>query len=256
MRAPLWVDTDLALGAARGDVDDGFALAAVVLAGAEILGVSAVSGNTDAATAYGCARDLLDVLGAGCPVVPEADAPAALAALPAGASVLAIGPPGNLLRAAALDPGWPARVEVRVVGRVRSRLRHPLLPLFDLNLGGREARRLWSAPFSRLSVFPLDVVRRLRLDGRDLERLRGLGPAGEYLARHSRRWLARAPLRYLARSFPAWDLVAALDAVGRLPGARFDRRLGRSGLAGFDVAGARAAFFALPWPAASPAERR
>ena len=243
MPAGLWVDTDLALGAARGDVDDGFALAAVVRAAPErLLGVSAVGGNTDAATAHECARRLLEELGADCARVSEAEAPAALAALPAGSSVLAIGPPANLIRAARLDAGFPARVGVRVVGRVQRRWRHPLLPLFDLNLRGEAGRVFWSLAFRERHVFPLDVVRRLRIDAGDLDRLAGAGRAGAYLARHSRRWLSRAPLRYLSRSFPAWDLVAALDAVGRLPGARWTRD---GVLTGFDVAGARRAFFEL-----------
>lgn len=245
MTRKIWVDTDVALGAPRGDVDDGFALAAVALAareGAAVLeGVSVVSGNTQGTTAFQAARALLEVLGVSCPLVPEADAPRALTALEPGTSILAIGPLTNLFRAAALTPSFPERVEVRVVGGVRNRLRHPLLPLFDLNFRG--GRAFWSLPFRRRLVFPLDVVRRLRFGPRDLERIGACGPLGEYLSRHSRRWLVRAPLRYLSRSFPVWDLVAALEAVARLPGAVIDPK--RSELAAFDPEGARRAFFAL-----------
>jgi inosine-uridine nucleoside N-ribohydrolase len=239
----LWVDTDLALGAARGDVDDGLALAAVVRAAPErLLGVSAVTGNTDGATAHDCIGRLLEALGSACPRSGETDAPAALVALPAGTSVLAIGPPTNLIAAARLDAGFPARVGVRVVGGVHRRWRHPLLPLFDLNLRGAAGRRFRELGFRERRMFPLDVVRRLRIDADDLDRLAGTGPAGEYLARHSRRWLARAPLRYLRRSFPAWDLVAALDAVDRLPGAT---ATSAGVVTGFEVETARRRFFAL-----------
>ena len=245
MPPKIWVDTDIALGAPRGDVDDGFALAAVALAareGAAVLaGVSVVSGNTEGNTAFEAARRLLESLGASCPLVSEADAPQALAGLPPGTSILAIGPPTNLVRAAGRAPSFPSRVDVRVVGRVRNRFRHPLLPLFDLNL--RAAGLFWSLPFRRRLVFPLDVVRRLRFGPRDLARVAACGLLGGYLARHSDRWLARAPFRYLSRSFPVWDLVPALDAVSRLPGAVFDPE--RSELAGFDAEGARRAFFAL-----------
>jgi inosine-uridine nucleoside N-ribohydrolase len=239
----LWVDTDLALGAARGDVDDGLALAAVVRAAPErLLGVSAVTGNTDAATAHRCIDRLLEVLGFDGPRVVEAEAPAALAALPRGTSLLAIGPPTNLNAAARLDAGFPGRVEVRVVGEVHRRWRHPLLGLFDLNLRGEAGRRFGQLGFRERRVFPLDVVRRLRIDAADLDRLAAAGPAGAYLARHSRRWLARAPVRYLSRSFPAWDLVAALDAVGRLQGTT----LSPAGVVtGFDVTAARRGFFEL-----------
>lgn len=240
--AGIWVDTDVALGAARGDVDDGFALAAVARAAPErLLGVSAVSGNTDADTARRCADRLLGLLGAGDACVSETDAPRALAALPACTSVVAIGPPANLVRAAQLDPDFPSRVSVRVVGRVQRPLRHPLLPLFDLNFRGARARPFWRLSFRERRVFPLDVVYGLRFGAADLDRLAVSGPVGEHLARHSRRWLARAPLRYLRASFPAWDLVAALDAVGRLPAAAFEG--GR--LAAFDAATAKRTFFEL-----------
>src|SRR5437773_7361839 len=75
MTRKIWVDTDVALGAPRGDVDDGFALAAVALAdreGAAVLeGVSVVSGNTQGTTAFQAARALLEVLGVSCPLVPR-----------------------------------------------------------------------------------------------------------------------------------------------------------------------------------------
>jgi inosine-uridine nucleoside N-ribohydrolase len=242
--SPLWVDTDIALGSARGDVDDGFALAAIALAaGSRLLGVSAVSGNTDGTTAHTCADRLLRMAGIDCPRVTEGDAPAELARLPPGTSVLAIGPPSNLLRAAEIDPGLPRRIEVRVVGRVRNPIRNPLLPLCDLNFRSRSARPFWRLTFRELRVFPLDVVRRLRFDAADLARLESTA-VGAYLAQHSRRWLTRARRRFLQRSFPVWDLVPALDAVGRLPGAVFEGNPGAA-LAEFDVAAARDAFFRL-----------
>src|SRR5260370_1908983 len=245
MTRKIWVDTDIALGAPRGDVDDGFALAAVALATREgpavLEGVSVVSGNTESATAWGAARGLLETLGVSCPLVAEADAPQALGGLEPGTSILAIGPPTNLVRAAAWDPSFPGRVDVRVVGRVRNRFRHPLLPRFDLNL--RAAGTFWSLRFRRRLVFPLDVVRRLRFGPRDLERIGACGPLGEYLFRHSHRWLVRAPVRYLSLSFPVWDLVPALDAVSLLPVAIIDHE--RSELAAFDAGGALWAFFAL-----------
>ncbi len=245
MTRKIWVDTDIALGAPQGDVDDGFALAAVALAAREgplvLEGVAVVPGNPEAATAFEAARRLLETLGASCPLVSEADAPQALAGLEPGTSILAIGPPTNLVRAAARTPSFPGRVDVRVVGRVRNRFRHPLLPLFDLNL--RVAGAFWSLPFRRRLVFPLDVVRRLRFGPRDLDRIGACGPLGGYLSRQSHRWLVRAPFHYLRRSFPVWDLVPALDAVSRLPGALIDQE--RSELAAFDAEGAHRAFFAL-----------
>jgi hypothetical protein len=49
---------------------------------------------------------------------------------------------------------------------------------------------------------------------------------------------------HLSRSFAAWDLPAALDAVGELPGARWTSS-SPAFLADFDVPAAREAFFRL-----------
>jgi purine nucleosidase len=243
----LWIDTDLALGAPRGDVDDAFALAAVVRAGGgtadwSLAGVSAVAGNTDAATAARCARALLAALDAAVPVIEQAQAAAALAALPTGASLVALGPLTNVAAALSLDPSLPARIDLRVVGGVRHPWRHPVYALSDLNLrrDRAAARAVLAAPLER-RLFPLDVVQALRVQPEDLERLASLEPAGAYVAHHSLRWARRSRVRNLGRGFPAWDLVAALDAVGRLPGARFEG--GR--LASFDAAAAKDAFFGL-----------
>lgn len=231
----VWVDTDIALGASRGDVDDGFALAAVALAeralpeSVRLEGVSVVSGNTDAVTAAGAARRLLDTIGgrfADVSVVAEGDAPRALAALEPNVSVLAIGPPTNLVQAAAIDPGLPSRVDVRAVGTVVDKISNPILPLFDLNfLTDRAASdAFFSLPWRQRRIFPLEVVRRLRFGKATLSVIASTGTVGTYLSAQSRRWLVRAPFRYGRRSFPVWDLVAALDAIGHLPDARFDDR--------------------------------
>src|SRR6476659_3064386 len=58
-RSRVWVDTDVALGARWGDVDDGFALAALLRCpSVEILGISTVFGNTTPEVAARCAREL------------------------------------------------------------------------------------------------------------------------------------------------------------------------------------------------------
>lgn len=231
-RRRIWVDTDIALGGSRGDVDDGFALAAVALAAQrwperyELLGVSAVTGNTASGIALDCARELLDRAGPSCaavPVVPQAQAAAALAGLPPGASLLALGPLSNLLQAARQDPGLPARIEIRAVGTVLKGSRHPWLRYFCLNFRHDRAAAHWffGAAFQSKKIFPLDVVRRLNFGASDLTRIEACGDLGRYLAQHSRRWLRQSWWRYQSPRFPVWDLVAALDAVGLLMDARW-----------------------------------
>lgn len=209
--------------------------------------MSVVAGNTDAASARRAAGALLarspgmEAVG----VVPQEEAPAALAALPAGASLLALGPLSNLARAVELDPQLPARLEVRAVGTVLDRRRHPLLPFFCLNFRHDPAagRAFFRLPFRRRLTFPLDVVQGLRFGAPELRAVAESGPLGAYLAAQSWRWLRWAPLRYLSRRFPVWDLVAALQAVGQLPGATYDAA--GDTLTGFDAQAALAAFLDL-----------
>src|SRR6476661_5886244 len=99
MTVRIWVDTDVALGARRGDVDDGFALAAILAAArrekVELAGVSTVFGNTNAAESQRCARALCETAGVACAVAPGAEEPRrasaaskAIAGLAAGTELL------------------------------------------------------------------------------------------------------------------------------------------------------------------------
>ena len=242
----LWIDTDNALGADRGNVDDGLALAAVLGSPARVLGISAVGGNVDAGSAYEATRALLARLPdrAAMPLLRDADAAAGIAALPAGSSLLALGPLTHVAAAARLDPGLPARCALRVVGTVTAPWRAPLRALRDLNLrrDPGAAREALALPWRRLLVFPLDVVRALRLGRDDLERLeREAGELGAWLARGAERWRRAQRWRQRGGRFRVSDVVAALEAVGELPAARF----AGCRLAGFDAGAARERFHAL-----------
>lgn len=242
-RLAVWVDTDIALGAARGDVDDGLALAFLLRQpGVRVCGISVVAGNTDAVTAARCARDLLGALGVeALPVLEGTAAVQALAGLPPQLRVIALGPLGNL--AAALEqrgpqPAWP----VDCVGGLAQAWPRLWLRFSDLNR--RRDPEAWNFVHGHATVrhCPLDVVRRLRIDRHVLGQLARSGPAGAYLARHAQRWLDSAPWRHGACSFPAWDLVCAMAAVDALPGASWSAD-GRQ-LRGFDPRAALACFMA------------
>jgi inosine-uridine nucleoside N-ribohydrolase len=231
----IWIDTDCALGAPRGDVDDGFALAAVALdGGAELLGVSSVFGNTSAARAAGCARRLLERVGCRAQVVEGAAragqvtaAAEAIAALPAGTELLALGPLTNLHQALLRDPDLAHRITLRAVGgNLATFGRWPPLWPFEFNLAkdAPAARAVMAQPELERRLFPLDACRRLRVGARGLARLAGRGDVGSFLAARSLRWLLRSPLRYGRLAFPLWDLVPALELTGRLAGARFEPR--------------------------------
>ncbi len=227
----VWVDTDIALGADRGDVDDGFALAALAAAHrkgtVELLGISTVFGNTTAACSEDCARELLRRAGVDVPVVRGAeragDGSSASEAITAFGGnnmyIVALGPLTNLAAACRRDGELPARATLRVVGgNLSSRGFLPPLWPFEFNLArDREgARRVLSLSWKQLTLFPLDVVRRLTIGATKLQELERVSALSGYLAQQSGRWLERARWRHLARSFPLWDVPAALDAAGLL----------------------------------------
>jgi len=245
-RPRIWIDTDIALGASRGDVDDGFALAALAAAHrqgrVELLGVSTVFGNATAAISQGCARELLRRAGAEVSVVRGAEragesTPAAERIVEATGNnieIVALGPLTNLAAACRRDPELAGRASLRAVGgNLSSRGFLPPLWPFEFNLARdrKGARFALSLPWRRVTLFPLDVVRRLTVGAEELDELGKISDLGNHLAEQSRRWLRRARWRHLGRRFPLWDLPAALDATRLLdssiearplaPGARW-----------------------------------
>lgn len=223
-RAPIvWVDTDVALGAPRGDVDDGFALAFLLAAArvglVELAGISTVDGNTSAERAEECARALSETARWTGRVVRGADP--GLARLPAGARIVALGPLGNVDAAIRLDPGLAERVSLSVVGGNLSSagVLPPLWP-YDFNLARDRAAaaRVLAAPWREIVLFPLDVVRSLWADRVRLEEVRRTGALGALVSEGSLRWIRRARRLRGSSSFPVFDLPAALHAAGALPG--------------------------------------
>lgn len=238
MPVRVWVDTDVALGARRGDVDDGFALAALLGAArgglCEIAGLSTVFGNTTAVEAQMCARRICDKAGVPLPIALGAEEPGrgsaasdAIAELEAGAELLCLGPLTNVAEACRKDRSLPPRLSLRVVGgNLSSRgFLRPVWPFeFNFARDRAAARAVLGESWRSLTVYPLDVARELRCDAARLERVGLVSPLGTHIVEGSRRWLQRARWRYLGRSFPVWDLVPALDAVGILAGRRHERR--------------------------------
>lgn len=248
----LWIDTDLALGAPRGDVDDGFALAAIFRHAVkspesiELLGISCVAGNVDSDTVEAATRALVerypDTPIADSPIVGADDAAEAMLGIEGELTVLALGPPTHLVEAAIADPTWPERVEARAVGTLLTDDWNPLLSRFCLNFrrDPDASKAFFKLPFRRRVLYPIDVLWPFRFGGADLDRIAAQGAIGTYLAAASRRWLRQAPFRYLRRSFPVWDLVAALDTIGALEDAHHrETKPGRIVLASFDQASTR-----------------
>lgn len=199
----LYVDTDNAMGSYFGDVDDAFAIAALLLSGAPLEGVSACAGNTSAEKAQRNTLQILEKIDAQRLMLPAGT-------LPPGNSTLEILALGPLTSIANLLETQRSRIQaVWTVGsNFSSRGRWPPYWPHEFNF-------TWDKPATekvlsaglRLKIIPLNQARQLRADRSRLNRLRG--PLGEYLRQNSKRWVIRN--YFLGRSsFAVWDLVAAM----------------------------------------------
>jgi len=210
-----YVDTDNALGGARGDVDDGFALVALLLAGAPLLGIGAVAGNTSAENAFKNTKKLASLCQWSGVVVDEKEVVSFLATQKSCFSILSLGPLTNIARALDEIPGIEERVERIVVvgGNTASYGRWPpFFPFeYNLTLDKQAFVRVFTSSIP-IDVVPLNVACRLRMDKYLLGSLHG--EIGAYLATSSYRWLKRSRLLWWRSSVAVWDLVAALYVCG------------------------------------------
>src|SRR5260370_5272722 len=198
----IFIDTDNAMGSPSGDVDDAFAIAALVRSGIAIAAIASVAGNTPEPRAFENNRRLGEVLGWRGPLLRGgAEARAALAMF--DGRVAALGPLTNVTAATR------AR-EIAIVGaNTSSRGRWPPRWPHEFNLTKDVSATLElfrsDVP---LTIFPLDVARELWVTRRDLDAIRG--PLGEYLRAGAVRWFRRLWRVKFTRRLPNYDLAAAL----------------------------------------------
>jgi inosine-uridine nucleoside N-ribohydrolase len=214
---PLFVDSDNALGSRRGDVDDAFALAALLSSDEQVLGLASVAGNAPEPEAFRNNRTLAELCGYAGPCLRGSEVPALeiwTAAEPC--RWLALGPlthvAASLAAARRNGRSLPVAEVVLVGANASSRGRFPPIWPHEFNLTkDRAATEAVFASELPLTLVPLDVARRLRLGP---ERLRQIeGPLGEHLRRHSRRWLRRSFWLHGPGGFPCFDLVAAMAVL-------------------------------------------
>lgn len=214
---PFYIDSDNALGSPSGDVDDAFAIAAMLRSGLDVRAIGSVAGNTSepraAANNERIAR-LCQFEGA---LVRPAGGGVSRFLESAGDSltIAALGPLTNIAAAIREDPKLSGRIrEVVIVGgNATSQGRWPPLWPHEFNLT-RDKAATFTIFRSELplTVLPLDVARQLRASP---ERLRELAesPLSDFLRRGSNRWLWRARILKFAGSFPVWDLAAAMYLI-------------------------------------------
>ena len=217
---PLFIDTDNALGSPFGDVDDAFAVAALLKSNVSVLGLSSVFGNTFEPWAHQNNDTLAGVCGfkgkiyrgASQSWSKESEISTQLAAQETPVRVLAIGPLTNISIALKQSPKQlPLIKELVIVGTNLSR-RLPAFRFFDFNQSkDPKATRLIFDSTLPLTCVPCDVARHLRASAEDVARLKG--SIGCYLAKGTRRWFLRARLLKRMETVPVWDLAAAIYLI-------------------------------------------
>ncbi|MGK2859067.1 MAG: nucleoside hydrolase [Thermoanaerobaculia bacterium] len=221
---PVYIDSDNAIAARSGDVDDGFAVAALLRSTVQVAAIGAVAGNTSARNAMEGNREIARRAGFSGPLLRgseggergPSEAARWLAETTGSVRIAALGPLTNVADALRLDPGLDSRIEelVLVGGNMGSIGRWPPIWPWEFNLWkARDAARVVFESRVPLTIVPLDVAKRLMVRGRELDALRG--EIGGFLRNRSRRWLWRARLLKWRDAFPVWDLVAAMALVDR-----------------------------------------
>ena len=201
----IFVDSDNAMGSTRGDVDDAFALAALLAARAPVAAISACAGNTSEESAHHNNLRIARRFGWPGPVLRGREAKETLPTF--RGRVLALGPLTNVAGAG------QAKEIIVVGGNATSRGRWPPFWPYEFNLTkDRMAALAVFALDVPLTVFPLDVTRQLTIAEADLDGLPG--DAGDYLRRESRRWFVHLRRLRLTKRFPVYDLAASLYILG------------------------------------------
>ncbi len=206
----LLIDTDNAAGSPRGDVDDAFAVAALLRGGLPVAALASVAGNTSEARADRNNRTLGPLCGFAGPYLRGVEVGERIdrAELWRRGPVrfVALGPLTNL--AALLGRGAGISEAVLVGGNLTSRGRFPPWWPHEFNLTkDPAATRAVFASELPLTVVPLDVARRLRAGPAELRALQG--ELGDFLRRCAVRWSRRSLLVRGSRRFPVFDLAAA-----------------------------------------------
>lgn len=218
-----FIDADNAMGSPSGDVDDGFAVAAVLLSGQPVAALASVRGNTSESRAAQNNHRLARLCHYPGPLLrgtsnvhEPGEAPRFVIEQGPPLRFVAFGPLTNLAAAILADPGRAAdRVhEVVIVGSNASSFgRWPPFWPHEFNLTkDRLATRIVFESGLPLTFAPLDLLKEMKVSKRDLQQLGG--DVGTYLREQSNRWFLRARLLKFSPTFPVWDLVAAMYALG------------------------------------------
>lgn len=234
----VWVDTDLAIGAAdrRGgvaDVDDGYALLHLMRSSeVDIQGISTVFGNTFIDKAYAIAAEMTQRFGGGkaIPIFAGAAGPLApqqIAHTPATQGlaqklrettmvIMAIGPLTNIANLLLLEPSLAQQIEsvVCVAGRrsVQQAFKvgpdhEPPFPDLNFELDVLAFQILLQYEVN-IVLLPFEISHKTWITEGDLDILARGDEAAQFLATHSRPWLQQwAP--FGVKAFNPFDVLAS-----------------------------------------------
>lgn len=217
---PIFIDSDNALGSPFGDIDDGFALAALMKSQIPIIKISTIFGNTSEPLAYRNTQQLAKICGFKGAVIRgaatrwahDSEAARELASYGSPLRILALGPMTNIALALNRNSGLPNPIQELVFLGTNFSVPLPAWRFFDFNQ--------WKDPKSFRTVFdskikltfiPCNIARRLRITRYALNEIPG--ELGVYLRLNSTRWFRRARFLKRTQSVPVWDLVAALYMI-------------------------------------------
>ena len=217
---PLFIDSDNALGSPSGDIDDAFAVAALLKSGTPIEALSGIFGNSSEPRAYENHKTLATLCEFNGKILRGAqnrrsgptEASRYLAALDHKVRLVAIGPMTNVALALRERESLAEELtEVIFVGTNYS-IPLPAFRFFDFNQWNDPgAMRVVFDSKTPLTCVPCNVARRLRLSDKELRFLPGV--LGEHFRKHSARWFTRARFLKGSTTVPIWDLVAAIYAL-------------------------------------------
>ena len=225
----VWIDTDPAIGVPGSDVDDGLALVqAFHSPELEVLGVSAVFGNTTLDKAFPIAQEVCRLFGpsgiealSGAASAAEVGRPnpavrglaAALEETPL--TILALGPMTNVASLLMLHPELAERIDCIVMVAARRpgleflsvASQQDPFPDFNFECDPAAMQVVLDAP-SPLVFAPWEVSSHVFLTASDLDALAKTGESGAYIARLSRGWLEIWTDRLGAPGFNPFDTLA------------------------------------------------
>ncbi len=221
----IFIDTDNACGSLFGDIDDAFALSALLAADTNIVGICSIFGNTSARQSLKNCETLLSFFskkkhGLDIPLIEGCHSRSGgsenLASFFRSNSEVfryaALGPLTNLAHLLEVHGQTFAKniSEVLLIGSnsVSKGRMPPIWPHeFNVTKDRVAAKKVFSSGLN-LTIFPLNIARRLIFKPSDIASLPG--PIKSYLVKHSRRWVLRNVCLKGRSFFPVWDLVAAM----------------------------------------------